>query len=118
MNKIKYKVKNNILNIYNTKVIPVVFQYPIVQVLAFEDILIIRIEPTPQSCFNENIYGVSYTGEIVWQVEKMKHVYDDSPYTGIEATGEENNIALYNWDGLNLVVNYLTGKVVSAVYGK
>ena len=119
MSRIKYKISENILNIHNEKDIPVVFPYPIVQVLSFSDMLIVRIEPTVQSCFNENVYGVSFTGKILWQVDKTKHIYDDSPYTGIKLSkDEEDYITLYNWDGLDLKINRLTGKMISTTYKK
>ena len=112
---IEYSVMDNILKIKASGT-DVSFQWPIAEVVAFDNILVVRLEPEPDTCFNENVFGVVENGCISWTIEKRKHVYDDSPYTSIVAKNE--NIKLFNWDGDELLVNPKNGKIISVLYRK
>ncbi|WP_375055094.1 hypothetical protein [Zobellella sp. DQSA1] len=112
---IAHSATNNVLKIKPSGT-SVSFQWPIAQVVSFSDILVVRIEPDPGSCFNENVFGVNKDGSIVWTIEKIKHVYDDSPYTSIVA--KDDNIKLFNWDGDELLVEPKSGRIISIGYGK
>ncbi len=92
------------------------FPYPVAQVLEFSSAAIVRLEPPTKSCFNENVYGVSYGGEILWRIEPREHVHEDSPYTGMIQAGE--NAKLFNWDGAELLVDPISGHVLKEEYGK
>ena len=108
-------VVNNLLRITASGV-DVSFQWPIAEVVAFDDVLVVRVEPAPGSCFNENVFGVEGDGSVIWEIEKRKHVYDDSPYTSILA--QNGNVKLFNWDGDELLVDPKNGRVISVGYGK
>jgi hypothetical protein len=110
---IDYSVEKNILKVKSEEV---QFDWPIAEIVAFNDILVVRVEPDPGVCFNENVFGVSANGEIVWAVEKLKHVYGDSPYTKIIAKDE--HVKLFNWDGDELLVDPFTGKITAMGYGR
>jgi hypothetical protein len=92
------------------------FPYPIVKIETFYDCMVVMIEPPMKTIFNENIYGVSYDGKSLWQIEKLKYVYEDSPFTGMVREG--NYMKLCNWDGTDLIVNPMTGKIIRKGYSK
>ncbi len=92
------------------------FKYPIDEIKICEKIVIVRLDIPPKVILNENVYGISENGELLWQIEKLDHIYEDSPYTGM--TLKEGKLILYNWDGLEVNIDPKTGKVISKSYGK
>lgn len=95
---------------------PVAFPWPIAQVVSCGTMLIVRIEPEPGTCFNENVFGVRPDGSIAWTIAPRKHVYNDSPYTSLAL--RDGGVMLYNWDGDELLVEAQTGQTISQGYGK
>lgn len=94
----------------------VTFSYAIGAIEKFDNRFVVMIDPPANTIFNENIYGVSYDGKILWQVEKIAHVDQDSPYTGI---GKENNfLSAYNWDGHDYCIDLNTGKILGKKFVK
>src|SRR3989344_4226895 len=59
------------------------FLYPIHKVEQFGDILVAMLNVPIDVTFNENIFGVSWDGKILWQIPVIKHLYDSCPYTGL-----------------------------------
>lgn len=92
------------------------FPFEVKQVESFETVLIVRLKIPVGTTFNENIFGVSSDGKILWQIKKMKYVYNDSPFTGMVRAG--SNIKLCNWDGTDLIVNPETGEIIQEGYSK
>ena len=90
------------------------FKYDIRQLILFDECIILRIEPTVSRILNENVFGVSPEGKIIWQIEKSEHRKDDSPYTHI--VRENDLLSAYNWDGFDYLVDPKTGKVISKEY--
>lgn len=118
MSKIPYRVadKSLFVGYDNENESRIDFGWSIAEVLDCGNVLVIRLEPEPGAKDNENIFGVDGTAAILWQVEKRKYVYDDSPFTGMKKSGE--HVHLYNWDGTELVVNAMTGEIVQETYGR
>jgi hypothetical protein len=118
MNKnIIYEINNKNLNLINdgNKYV-VAFDFPIRQVISFDEYFIVRIEPDVGVIYNENVFGVSLKGKVLWQIKAIPHVYDDSPYTGIGKDGE--NAKLSNWDGTDLLVKPMTGEIIKKSFSK
>ncbi len=93
------------------------FDSKIKQVEQFDNLLIVRVNPKTKAGFlNENIFGVSFDGKILWQIEVLPHVYENSPYTGMSKEGE--SIKLCNWDGTDLIVNPVSGKIIKKGHSK
>ena len=117
MNRPSISFKNNklIISIDSDKKL-VEFKYEIKIIQKFDDCIIVMIEPPMKVIFNENVFGVSYDGKILWQIEAVKHVHKDSPYTWI---GHKNDLLeIYNWDGSLYLVNPKTGKVLNEKFIK
>lgn len=92
------------------------FDYRIVDAVAFDDAIVVRLNSPLDKHFNENVFGVGYNGKILWQIEEKGHVYDESPYTYIGRKG--NKAELFNFDGLELVIEPSTGKILHQQWGK
>lgn len=88
----------------------VTFDYLIADAVAFDDVIVVRLNSPSAEHFNENVFGVGCDGKILWQIEKKEHVYDESPYTYIGQRG--NNVILFNFDGLELTIEPVTGKIL------
>jgi hypothetical protein len=108
-----YSIAHNRLRIGESEVH---FKWPITQVLPFNDVLVVRIEPDPGMCFNENVFGVGPGGTIAWTIGERRHVYEDSPYMYISAIGD--NVLISNWDGEELLVDPASGAVLAVRQGK
>jgi hypothetical protein len=60
---------------------------------------------------SENVYGYSYDGQKIWQIEKMDYLGRSfSPYTGIYKLNSE--IALYNRAGIEVIVDPTNGNIL------
>lgn len=90
------------------------FDFPVSQVVEFDDALVVLIEVPAQVLSNENVFGVSKTGQILWQISPEKLVYDNSPYVQLARMGEFAQ--LQNWDGLVLQVDPSNGSVINRSY--
>lgn len=92
------------------------FPYPVAETVIFSDVVIVRVEPPVGIIFNENIFGISLTGDLLWQIKTLKHVYGDSPYTSVKEV--VSGIKLSNWDGDDVIVNPKTGSILQVGYSK
>lgn len=108
-------VKGSVLHFEKIGV-KVEFIWPITDVIKFNDVLVVRVEPESGVIYNENVFGVSVTGEIIWSIEKRNHVYEDSPYTAINK--KNDTVKFSNWDGEDLVVDPHTGQILSSSFSK
>lgn len=107
---------NHIKFIKDNKEVTISFKFPIDKVIPFEECLVVSIEPSVDQIFNENVFGISNKGEIIWQIEEIPHIYDKSPYTGMGRVGD--TVKLCNWDGTDLIVEPYTGKIIKKSYSR
>lgn len=117
ISKKKYEIENSHLMIFDGVKIKVKLPYPVYKVEAFDDCLVVLlIGEDGYFPINENIFGVSYDGKILWQIEKVEHVNRDSPYTGMSK--KDNLLLAYNWDGFDYQINPKTGKIINRKFVK
>lgn len=107
-----YAIKGNRLLLSGGKYVE--FDFPVSQVIEFDEVLVVLLELPTQVLFNENVFGVSKGGKILWQISPEKLVYDNSPYVELSRLGEVAR--LQNWDGLVLHVAPSTGNVIDRIY--
>ncbi len=86
------------------------FDYPIGEVLEFGEVIVVRLEVPVGTVYNENVFGVSCDGKVVWQVEKREWVRRESPYTGLSR--KEKMVCLYNYEGFLVCLDPFTGQVI------
>ena len=96
--------------------VEVVFPWPIKEVITIESVLVVRTEPDPGACDNQNVSAVDAWGRQIWIVSDREYVYVDSPYTKIAF--QDGVLKLFNWDGLNVLVDPRSWKEISAEYTK
>lgn len=96
--------------------ITIPFQHNIAELLVFPEVIIVRLDIPYRVLFNENVYGISHEGNLLWQIPKIDHVYQDSPYTGMKIMN--NELILCNWDGLDVTIDPITGNILKTSYGK
>lgn len=115
--EIEYKIENKKLKLIRNEVEKlVIFDFPIRQVIKFHDCFVVRLEPDIGQIYNENVFGISHEGKILWQIESISLVYEDSPYTGIGKEGEKAKLC--NWDGTDLLIDPYTGKIIKKSFSK
>lgn len=95
---------------------PVLFPYPIDCVEQIYGFFIVLLSPPTGLILNENVFGVNEYGKIVWTVEERGYVYPNSPYTNIGV--KSNQLTLYNWDCINVIVDPYSGKILQKEFGK
>lgn len=104
----RYKISGNKVIFQNGE--EITFGYPIGETLDFQDVIVIRLELPLGVVFNENVFGLSCDGEILWQISKQKHIGEDSPYT--QLSYQNGKAGLYNWDASLYIVEPNTGEVI------
>lgn len=116
-NTVEFEIDNNKLKLLSSQgEIIINFNFLIRQVIKFDDCFVVRLEPDTGQVYNENVFGISNDGKVLWQIEPMQHVYNDSPYTGL---GKEDDLAkLSNWDGTDLIIEPYTGKIIKKNYSR
>jgi hypothetical protein len=63
----------------------------------------------PDEDVERNVYKLSPTGAVQWQIEAGSGVYARSPFTGI-GWGKSGKFMAYRWDGTEYILNVDTGK--------
>jgi len=92
------------------------FKYNIAQIIELENVVVVRLDVPSKEKHNENIYCISKKGKMIWQIDRLDHVYDDSPYTGMSI--KDGDLTIYNWDGLEVVIEPETGRIMNKKYGR
>lgn len=109
-----YTVEGNELSFSNGIVIR--FTDPIVKVLRADKTLVILLSISRKEHSNENVYGISEQGEILWKVPRIYHAYTKSPFTNIAF--RDNELILINWDGNDYTVDPSTGSLLKKTFTK
>lgn len=91
------------------------FPHKIDMVIQFGDKLVVLLL-MDHIKFNENVFGVSAKGKILWQIKQKSYPHDFSPYTNISKEG--NLVKAWNFSGSDLVIDPDTGKVICKSFEK
>lgn len=116
LERLRIDIEENKLLITNGEIKIAILPSKIEELEKFNHVIVVRIHPKSETFINENIFGISYTGEIVWQIKYLKHVFAHSPYTSIFKLGEL--IQAHNWDGTDVIINPATGDIIQEGYSK
>jgi hypothetical protein len=94
------------------------FDYPISETIDFEDVgvIAVRLKIPPRGQFNENVFGLAYDASVRWQIPLVRHVRADSPYIAMRRQGSQ--LEADNWDGLGLILDPKTGRILEETYKK
>jgi hypothetical protein len=114
---ISYRFEDNRLIISTADSIKrVILPLAIEKVECFENVLVVLLDFSTDTIFNENVFGVSAEGKVIWQIEKMSYVYEHSPFTNISQ--ENDLLSAYNLDGYDYFIDPKTGKIVDKEFLK
>ena len=102
------KFKDNLLLLDSSK--HVTFKFKIQSIVIYDDIVVVLLDVPSGTILNENIFGVSLSGDIVWQIESAFPASEDSPYMAIEKSDKALNA--FNWSGMRMRLTVATGKIV------
>lgn len=85
----------------------VAFAGKILQTVNFDDVVVVLID---WMITNRNVFGISQTGNQLWQIEEQSAIHNGNPCTYLEGRGEYAFVS--TWDGLELLVEPPTGRIV------
>jgi len=112
-----YKDKTFWLTTFNNEICKEInFDFPIKQVIQFNNKVFIRIEPSVGEVFNENIYCFSQNGILLWQVKPINYMNLDCPYTNMVI--QDDKLISYNWCGEKMHINLESGEIVDKKFTK
>lgn len=92
------------------------FQYPIKKEIQFSNKRIILFDVPTGEKFNRNVFCLETNGTIVWQIEEQKinpGGAEDCPFVDINLNNGE--LVLHNWCSYRIMVEPLTGKILSKI---
>jgi hypothetical protein len=87
------------------------FPFSIKKAISFQKTIVVCLKVSDNETFNENVFGVNYSGECLWKVEKKNLLYENSPYIDIKSEGEDF-VRLFNWDGTQILLNAYSGQKI------
>ena len=87
----------------------VAFDFTVKKIIEIDDVVVVLLSIPTGVTYNENIFGVSNKGGIIWQIEGTVPQSSNSPYVDIEKSMD--GLDIFNWSGLKSRVNVRTGKV-------
>lgn len=93
------------------------FEYNIRDFKIVSSKILILLESPPNSFHNENIYCIDESGNVIWQVEKITHIYPDSPYDKI-IVSKGDVLQGYNYDGCVYNILIDSGRIISRKFLK
>jgi hypothetical protein len=102
------KFKDNLLLLDSSK--HVSFKFKIKSIVIYDDIIVVLLDVPSGTILNENVFGVSLSGAVVWQIESAFPADEDSPYVAIEKSDKALNA--FNWSGMRMRLIVATGKIV------
>lgn len=66
-------------------------------------------ESTPTEEFNRNIYRMTASGDIRWQVSAPEGRYEKTPFTNVYFT-QDGKLKAFRWDGFECEINMESGE--------
>lgn len=71
----------------------------------------VRLEPSAGTIFNRNIFAVSMTGEVLWQIDESSHgTQADKPFMSLYRD-ENDQVVVSCWNGVTYAVDVENGKI-------
>lgn len=112
----RFKEKKLCLKLFDNSKKEILFNFPIRQVVEFENKILIRLEPDIGKILNENVCCYSCEGVLLWQIQPTKTIDADCPYTNIIVKNEK--LFLHNWSGEKIQVNPKNGVILKKEFTK
>ena len=95
------------------------FDYPIGAIFETCGILIVVLDIPPKQSMTENVFGISKTGEVIWQIERIPQTsHPVNRYTSIKDNSISGIAVAWNWNCTNVYIDVNTGKVIDTEFTK
>jgi hypothetical protein len=108
-----FRISNNQILFTNGKVIE--FDYPIWErfTLVIDFTIIILLDIPSGTLYNENVFGLSTTGNFLWQIDITGQPLREKfcQFVG-SFINESGQLVLFNWCDKAFIVNQITGKIL------
>jgi hypothetical protein len=110
-----WKISGNRLTLENGQWVD--FSATIMKCAMLQGVLVVLLEPPKDVIMNENAYGVTANGGILWQIENIGVTDPVGFYVGIlrEVPGR---VFLANYSGFAAKVDLQTGKILATEFTK
>jgi outer membrane protein assembly factor BamB len=92
------------------------FKHKIREAVETETAIIVCLDVPTNRKLEDNIYAISYDGELLWQVAPTQHSMKNSCYIGVSKVG--GLIRAFNFDGMVYDLDPKDGKIVNQYFGK
>jgi outer membrane protein assembly factor BamB len=92
------------------------FEQRVMALQEFEEVVVVLLDFHARNCPNENVYGMTKSGAILWQIQSGPGVYTSSPFTSISKEGAI--LQIYNWDGYLYDVDPTSGLILKSMFVK
>lgn len=92
------------------------FDHPVSDVVRVNDVLVVALDVMARAIYPRNVFGVSITGQILWQIPDLQPNEGDSPYVGLVALSD--SVLANRWDDFHVWLEPLTGKVLKQEWSR
>lgn len=108
-----YSYKENKLYINEKEI---VYKEKIMEIIEFEEQLIVRIKYTKDNPTN-NVFAIDFFGDLIWEIDSVVKPLESQT---IVSVGKKNDkqISVVSFVGLNLIIDVISGEVVEKVITK
>ncbi|KPZ18455.1 Uncharacterized protein ALO40_01960 [Pseudomonas syringae pv. viburni] len=85
--------------------------YPVDMFLLSGGNVLVRLEPSAGTIFNRNIFAVSKTREVLWQIDDSSHgTQADKPFMSLYRD-ENDQVVVGCWNGVTYAVDVENGEI-------
>jgi hypothetical protein len=106
--KMKWNFEDTILKRDDFQIME--FDSPIKKIVEFDKCAVILLSRDYYVVDNENVFCVSNSGKMLWQVPKYEYIYDVSRF--VDISKEAQNVKLWNWDSSWIIIEPLSGEII------
>ncbi|GGB21269.1 MULTISPECIES: hypothetical protein [Mucilaginibacter] len=94
------------------------FDFSIQDTLVFDSKIVVLLDISGDTKFNQNVYAIDFNGEILWQIERSENldIIGYCPFISIEI--QNLKLVSFNWCGFRFTIDPGTGKVNESIFTK
>jgi hypothetical protein len=108
-----WHINNNELIFDNGEAVS--FDFSIAQAKDVEGVIVVILGVPASEVMTENVFGISYEGKIIWQIERTPATATNpiNSYIGLRKGGT-GKVILHNWNEVATVVDTKTGRITDS----
>lgn len=91
------------------------FEFSIKQNIMYNNMMIVLLFIPSEIVYNRNVFALSETGQIIWQIEKLEQSYFQGHCPFNEVIVDGLNLIIFNWCDHRFNINPQNGEVISSV---